>query len=152
MDRKCCIFANIPIMTYRNFTSWFSSSVNAYSVNVILSPACWIPQCVHVCRYVYVSSLQWTSLGLISVAKYFVPVMLGTNWFSCISVVEVKQFAMQVRTARSVSIPTLNVEGRTSNAVSLQLKPPSMERRSRSCDDDAKTHPWKTSPEGRCIG
>ena len=67
--------------------------------------------------------------------------MLGTNWFSRISVVEVKQFAMQVRTARSVSIPTLNVEGLTSNAVSLQLKPPPMERRSRSCDDDAKTHP-----------
>ena len=75
------------------------------------------------------------------------PVMLGTNWFSRISVVGVKQSAMLVQTARGVSSPTVSVEGRPSNAVSLQLKPRSMERRSGSSEDDANTHPGRLALE-----
>ena len=42
--------------------------------------------------------------------KYFLPVILEANLFSRISATPLKQFALQVRTARSLSFPPAKVE------------------------------------------
>ena len=42
--------------------------------------------------------------------KYFLPVILETNLFYCISATPLKQFALQVRTARSLLFPPAKVE------------------------------------------
>ena len=43
-------------------------------------------------------------------AKYFLPEVLETNWFSRTITGQVKQSALQVRTAGVLSFPTVKVE------------------------------------------
>ena len=49
--------------------------------------------------------------------------MLETNLLARITAAQVKQSALQVQTAGGFSLPTIKVEERSPNALSLQLTP-----------------------------
>ena len=83
-------------------------------------------------------------------AKYFLPVVLETNWFSDISARHVKQSALQVQTAAGLSFPTAEVERQPPNTLSLQL-PPLFYGYWGCSHDEAEAHPEEATWGRGCL-